>query len=89
MIATFNCGHPRTAENTRIAGGRSLCRTCQSKYQREYKRKLRDSQTPADRFLQHRLEYLPRQLESARHKVAMLENEARRYGMVELLESQR
>ena len=33
-----------------------------------------------------RLRYLPAQLEAARHKVRALENEARRYGMAELLE---
>ena len=37
-------------------------------------------------YLAHRVRYLPRQLEAARHKVAALENEAARYGMVELLE---
>lgn len=33
-----------------------------------------------------RARYLPGQLEAARRKVVALENEARRYGMVELLE---
>ena len=33
-----------------------------------------------------RLRYLPAQLAAARHKVRALENEARRYGMAELLE---
>lgn len=32
-----------------------------------------------------RQRYLPEQLEAARKKVVMLENEARRYGMEELL----
>lgn len=34
----------------------------------------------------YRVRYLPRQLEAARRKVAMLENEARRYGFHDLLE---
>ena len=33
-----------------------------------------------------RLRYLPAQLEAARHKVRALENEARRYGLADLLE---
>lgn len=33
----------------------------------------------------HRRRYLPGQLEAARRKVVMLEREAARYGMVELL----
>ena len=33
-----------------------------------------------------RLRYLPAQLSAARHKVRALENEARRYGMAELIE---
>lgn len=82
--ATFNCGHDRTPDNTRIAGDRALCLTCQRRYQREWKQKNPEGRE--DRFTRHRREYLPRQLETARHKVAMLENEARRYGMTELLE---
>lgn len=35
----------------------------------------------------YRIRYLPQQLEAARRKVAALENEARRYGFVDLLES--
>lgn len=36
--------------------------------------------------LAQRIRYLPGQLERARRKVTALENEARRYGMTELLE---
>lgn len=40
----------------------------------------------ADRYLEHRVRYLPMALEAARRKVAALENEARRYGMTDLVE---
>lgn len=39
-----------------------------------------------DRSLYMRVRNLPDQLERARHRVRQLENEARRYGMTELLE---
>lgn len=41
----------------------------------------------AERYQEYRLRYLPVQLEAARRKVALLENEARRYGMTDLLEN--
>lgn len=40
------------------------------------------------RALYHRARYLPAQLEAARAKVRMLENEARRYGLHDLLPDQ-
>lgn len=43
-------------------------------------------QTDEDRYLAYRVRILPEQLEGARRKVAALENEARRYGMTDLLE---
>jgi len=79
------CGHPATEDNTRFCGGRPVCRTCRNAYQRAYTRKDRE-EDGRQRYTRHRLSYLPRQLEAARHKVAMLENEARRYGMTDLLE---
>lgn len=42
-----------------------------------------------DRSLYMRVRYLPDQLEAARRKVAMLENEARRYGLNDLLQHER
>lgn len=38
-----------------------------------------------DRYFEYRVRYLPKQLDAARKKVEMLENEARRYGLTELL----
>ena len=46
----------------------------------------RDEQ--ATRYKIHRMKYLPTALDSARRKLAALENEARRYGMTSLLEDQ-
>lgn len=43
--------------------------------------------TTPEQYLNHRLRYLPKQLEAARHKVRALENEARRHGLSHLLEN--
>ena len=43
-------------------------------------------ETSKERFFRYRVNYLPQQLEAARRKVVMLENEARRLGMTDLLE---
>lgn len=43
--------------------------------------------TPRDIAMGYRIRVLPDQLDRARHRVRMLENEARRYGMTDLLES--
>lgn len=83
----YGCGHPRTPENTRFCGNRALCRVCRNKYQQDYSRRVRDGETPAERYYRHRVEYLPKQLAATRHKLAALENEARRYGLTELLET--
>ncbi len=82
---TYGCGHPRTEDNTRICGGRALCRTCRNAYQQAYNRKAKANETAQDRYTRHRMEYLPSQLEAARRKVAMLENEARRLGLRDLV----
>lgn len=41
--STFSCGHPRTPENTRVAGGRGYtwgkCRICDNQYMRAYMRR--------------------------------------------------
>lgn len=77
---TYRCGHPRTAENT-WGRAEARCRQCTQASQRRTV-----AQTPPSLIaLQNRQRYLPRQIEAARHKVVMLENEARRYGMTELL----
>jgi hypothetical protein len=39
------------------------------------------------RYLESRVRRLPGMLDAARHKVAALENEARRYGMNDLVEA--
>lgn len=44
-----------------------------------------DRQSAQKRWIVYRLRFLPQQLEAARHKVRMLENEARRYGLTDLL----
>ena len=40
-----------------------------------------------DRYFEYRVRSLPAMLDRARRKVEALENEARRYGMLDLLES--
>ena len=40
-------------------------------------------------YMERRIRRLPAMLENARRKVAAYENEARRYGMTELLEQER
>jgi hypothetical protein len=47
---------------------------------------MSDAKPPKYDPAKYRAKYLPNQLELARRKVAALENEARRYGMNELLE---
>lgn len=39
------------------------------------------------KYVAHRVAYLPRAIDSARRKLSALENEARRYGMNDLLET--
>ena len=38
------------------------------------------------RYLVHRVNYLPMQIAATRRKLAALENEARRYGMTDLVD---
>ena len=84
---TWRCGHPKTAENTQSVGkdNGTRCKTCRQEISRRSAARCR-SEAASDRYTYHRLSYLPRQLEAARRKVAMLENEARRYGMTNLLQ---
>lgn len=79
----WSCGHPRTAENS-IGIVRQICRTCQKS-----RAKAEWAETPPDvRHLQYRVRILPVQLERARHRVAMLEAEAARLGLKDLLDGQ-
>lgn len=52
------------------------------KSRKEYRR---DQETPQERYMRHRVRYLPSQLERARLRVLHLEREAARFGMHELL----
>lgn len=52
------------------------------------RRALREAQPKEERWLEYRVRYLPQQLDRARRRVAALENEARRYGMNDLLGTQ-
>lgn len=50
--------------------------------------KIMETMTREDheaQYLAHRVRYLPTAIEAARRKVAALENEARRYGMEDLV----
>lgn len=82
---TLRCGHPDTDENTVIAGGRAFCRVCKNERAARWWRK----QTETRRNEAYRKRYLPAQLSAARHKVEMLEAEARRYGLTEMAEARR
>lgn len=86
-LDTFGCGHARTKENTQWAGDRALCRICHRKAEAASRQRRREKEKPVERYVRHRLAYLPTQLENARRKLAALENEARRYGMHDLLEN--
>lgn len=85
----FRCGHPKLPENIKIiAGGHARCRTCQNACNRAYKRRDYATMTPAEKWIAYRVRHLPKQIEAARRKVAALENEARRYGMNDLIGGQ-
>lgn len=58
-----------------------MCRECS----RSASRRAYYEMTPSDRFLAHRMRYLPRQIAETEHKLIMLRNEAKRLGMTELL----
>lgn len=78
----FACGHDRSPENTRNGGsGSAVCRTCYNAYMRSWRR---SSPIYQDKY---RGAVLADQLEAARRKVAALENEARRRGRLDLLQS--
>lgn len=82
MTEQYKCGHERSPENTRSGGkGGSACRTCYNANMRAWRRHSTVYQD------QYRGSVLAEQLSAARRKVAALENEARRRGMTELLES--
>lgn len=79
----YPCGHPRTKENTKHRAFGPICRECNNKHNRN--RYARESK--AERYERSRVRYLPIQLEATRRKLAMLENEARRLGLTDLLAS--
>lgn len=88
MSEAWPCGHPRTPENTQTIGmGNGVrCRECRRAIARESARRKRSEVDEEQRRLQYRMRYLPSQIIALRRKLAMLENEARRYGFTELLE---
>lgn len=79
-VSLFSCGHARTVDNTVSEQGRTRCITCKRARAREAY-----SDDPDIRHLEYRQRYLPIALERTRAKLIELENEARRYGMKELL----
>lgn len=77
--AVWRCGHARTPENTKLVSPtRGRCLQCHRKASRESMRRHRSGEA-------YRKRYLPIQLAATREKLRLLENEARRYGMTELL----
>lgn len=81
-MADYPCGHPRTAENTTCEKNKR-CKTCN----RERRKIERAQRTPGERRLEYRIRYLPHQLVATREKLRLLEVEAARYGMTDLLEA--
>lgn len=84
MSDTFICGHPRTPENITFNGRRVFgrCKKCHND-----QTKAAYHAAPKEvRSMQGRMRRLPDQIQTARKKLAMLENEARRYGMTDLLQ---
>lgn len=81
-LPTFGCGHAKWGYNAMIAGRRHICRQCH----KQHLRAAHARKSPDEVYLEHRIRYLPMQIASARAKVQHLEEEARRYGMTELLE---
>ena len=87
----FRCGHPKSPENTRhykddFDRPRTRCRECTKRRSRECKQRERDATPPAVRHDMWRKYRLPHQIDAARKRVAMLENEARRYGLNHLVQ---
>lgn len=77
----FRCGHPVTRENTTNVG---KCRACFNAYHRDWDKRRRDDESPAERHNRYRINYLPRQIEATEHKLVMLRNEAARLGLRDL-----
>ena len=82
MIDTYLCGHDKTPENT-VMNGRNhngCCAICKKSRNKAYYHSV----AREIRQLESRMRRLPALLHKARKHVAMLESEARRYGMNEL-----
>lgn len=79
----FRCGHPRSEDNlVRCGNGRVRCRTCKNDVARPSNRKAYHALSREDRWLNYRFKMLPSQLENARRRVAHLEAEAARLGIM-------
>lgn len=62
--ATYRCGHPRTAENTRkIGSGRTGCATCKKLHGLRSRQRIRgDAKTELERLIFNKEMDLPREL---------------------------
>lgn len=80
-LPTFGCGHAKWGHNAKQVKTRLICRQCHNAYNKAARRRM----TPPERYMEHRVRYLPRQIEAARAKLAALEREAARLGMHDLL----
>jgi len=81
---TFECGHPKSPENTTKNGASRYgkCKTCHNAAaRRDY-----HSVPKETRQTVLRMKKLPWLVVQARKNLKLLEDEARRYGMVELFE---
>lgn len=93
-LTTFGCGHPIAEPYLRVRkNGKPYCHACSLASRRRHGKRERDRiaadpQLRQSAHMAYRVRILPVQLEGARNKLAALENEARRYGMTELLERQ-
>jgi hypothetical protein len=83
----FGCGHPRDKANTAWVGDRAVCLRCKRKHEAASRQRRRERETPQERYFAYRVRVLPEQLDNTRRKLAALENEARRYGLTQLLET--
>lgn len=87
---TWRCGHLRTPENTKPS---QQCRICHRAMNAAYKMRRRAEAggaaiAKAEAYLEHRIRYLPGQIEATERKLAALRIEAARLGMTELLGKQ-
>lgn len=88
----FRCGHAKEPLNLKhyvdeYGNARTRCKTCHRAVALKWAQSERAKMTAQERYQQDRMARLPEMLEATRHKLRMLETEARRYGMTDLLEA--